>query len=381
MTATDGLAIYVHWPFCFAKCPYCDFNSHVASAVDQARWRAALVRELGHYAGETKGRVVTSVYFGGGTPSLMEPATVGVVLDAAAGHWTLAPEVEITLEANPGSADADRFAGYRAAGINRLSLGVQSLDDGALTFLGRAHSAAEARAALDAGMRTFPRVSFDLICGLPGQTAAAWRAELTEAVALAGDHLSCYQLTVEPGTAFHAFGVAEADEDRAATLYEATADVLDAAGLPAYEIANHAHPGSACRHNMAIWRGGDYLSVGPGAHGRVQGRGATVAIRNRRRPDAWLAAVEAEGHGTADRTPLSPEERRDELVMMGLRLTEGLDRDRFLRRAGAPLEGAVDTAAMDDLVADGFLIRDDRGIRATAAGRLRLDAVTAALLI
>ncbi len=381
MTETDGLGLYVHWPFCVAKCPYCDFNSHVAEAVDQARWRAALVRELGHYATETKGRTVTSIYFGGGTPSLMDPAAVAGVLDAVAGRWALADDAEITLEANPGSADAGRFAGYRSAGVNRLSLGVQSLDDGALAFLGRIHGAAEARAAIDLATRTFPRLSFDLIYGLPGQTPATWRAELTEAAALAGDHLSCYQLTVEPGTPFHARGVAEAGEDRGAALYETTATVLDAAGLTAYEVANHARPGGACRHNLAVWRGGDYVGVGPGAHGRVSGADGTVATRNRRRPDAWLAAVEAQGHGTADRTPLSAEERRDELVMMGLRLTEGLEAERFQRRAGMPLEEAVRASAVDDLVAGGFLVRDGRGIRATAAGRLRLDAVTGALLV
>ncbi|MFO1153218.1 MAG: radical SAM family heme chaperone HemW [Rhodospirillales bacterium] len=385
-TGTDTpLAVYIHWPFCRSKCPYCDFNSHVAAvAPDQDRWRRAYLRELAGFAAmlrEDGGqRTIASIFFGGGTPSLMTPALVGAILDAIAGHWPVAADVEITLEANPTSAEAERFAGYRRAGVNRLSLGVQALDADALAFLGRRHSVAEATAALALAVRHLPRVSFDLIYARPGQTAAAWRRELAMATDLAGDHLSVYQLTIEPGTAFHRERVATLDDDAAADLYEVTQGVLDAAGLPAYEISNHARPGGACRHNLAVWRGEDYLGIGPGAHGRISQDGTCEGWRCLNAPDRWLAAVERTGHGLAMRTPLTVGERSEELVMLGLRLTEGIDRARFAARVGADPVACLDPRALDGLAAAGFIAVNAASVRATAAGRLRLNAVLARLL-
>jgi oxygen-independent coproporphyrinogen-3 oxidase len=382
--AVAELALYVHWPFCKSKCPYCDFNSHVRSSIDEARWRAALLAELDHYAAETAGRRLTSIFFGGGTPSLMAPATAAAVIERAARHWTPADDVEVTLEANPTSVEAARLSGFRAAGVNRVSLGVQALDDRALRFLGRGHNAAEARAALVLAAQAFPRFSFDLIYGRPGQTVAAWESELDEALALAGDHLSLYQLTIEQGTAFataYARGdFVLPDEDLAGALYETTQARLDAAGLPAYEISNHARPGGACRHNLIYWRYGDYVGVGPGAHGRLTRGASKYATRQRRAPETWLAAVEKQGHGTEEVAVVAAEERLEELLMMGLRLVDGVSRARFAAEIGQEIEAALDPARLEELAAAGFLIVDTGGIRATPAGLQRLNAVLAALL-
>ena len=349
--AEAGFAIYVHWPFCRSKCPYCDFNSHVREAINQERWRAALLRELDHFADETVGRTVTSVFFGGGTPSLMEPATAAALIDRVAARWPVASDVEITLEANPTSVEAGRFAGFRAAGVNRASLGVQALDDAALRFLGRGHSAAEALAAVDTAARHFARFSFDLIYARPGQTAEAWTAELHRALDHAGGHLSAYQLTIEPGTAFHTLhrrgGLPVPDEDTGAALYETTQRVLDAAGLRAYEISNHARPGEECRHNLTYWRYGDYVGIGPGAHGRLTLDGAKLATRTHRAPEAWLALVERGGHAEKPREPIEPRNRLDELMMMGLRLTEGVNRRRAAAECGADLAALLDAAEQD----------------------------------
>jgi oxygen-independent coproporphyrinogen-3 oxidase len=378
----DPLAIYVHWPFCVSKCPYCDFNSHVRDAVDHRRWREALLAELRYWADETGRRDIGSIFFGGGTPSLMEPETVAAAIDTAAKHWKFSDDVEITLEANPNSAEAARFAAYRKAGVNRISLGVQALDDDALQMLGRAHDAKEALAAIGVAAENFPRFSFDLIYARPEQTVAAWRDELTRALAYAGDHLSVYQLTIEKGTPFfaaHRKGALRVpDEDEAAALYETTQEVLEARGMPAYEISNHARPGQESRHNLAYWRSADYLPIGPGAHGRVTKDGTTFAITNRRAPEAWLEAVERAGHATEECRALTSEERRDEVVMMGLRIAEGISRDRFRARTGKDIEVALDPACISKL--SDFLTLDDKGLRATAAGRMRLNAVLAALL-
>ncbi|HEX7969015.1 MAG TPA: radical SAM family heme chaperone HemW [Stellaceae bacterium] len=385
MTTDSGFALYIHWPFCKSKCPYCDFNSHVRDGIEQARWRNALLAELDHAAAETAGRPVTSVFFGGGTPSLMDPATVAALLDRAASRWSMAADVEVTLEANPTSVEAERFAALRAAGVNRLSLGVQALDDRALRFLGRGHDATEAIAAVALARRHFERSSFDLIYARPGQTLAEWQAELDRAVALAGDHLSVYQLTIEPGTAFataHGRGDwALPDDELAGALYEATQERLAAAGLAPYEISNHARSGGECRHNLTYWRYGDYAGVGPGAHGRITLDGAKLATRRLRAPETWLAAVEERGHGMQERTALTREERREEMLMMGLRLAEGVDRARFRVEAGEELEAALGGGRLAELVAGGFLMLDDRGLRATAAGRQRLNAVLGALLV
>ncbi len=383
--ADTGFGIYIHWPFCTSKCPYCDFNSHVAGTLDQGRWRAALLRELSHFAEQTGGRTVTSIFFGGGTPSLMDPRTVADLIAAVGGHWPVRGDVEITLEANPTSVEAGRFAAFRAAGVNRLSLGVQALDDNALAFLGRGHSAAEAKAAVALAAAHFPRFSFDLIYGRPGQTAPAWRRELKQVLEIADGHLSLYQLTIEPGTRFHAEGVEEPDDETGAALYQVTQELLDAAGLPAYEISNHARPGAESRHNLTYWRGGDYVGVGPGAHGRLTspagGAAHTEALNQIRMPEHWLAAVEAKGHGTTKRSVLSPQTRGREVLMMGLRLSEGVSRRRFRRLTGRRLENAVDAARLRDLIDGGFLVLDDERLRATSAGRLRLNAVLASLLV
>ncbi|MDE2227669.1 MAG: coproporphyrinogen III oxidase [Alphaproteobacteria bacterium] len=377
------LAVYVHWPFCKSKCPYCDFNSHVRERIDEARWRRALLAELAWWAEQTEGATVTSVFFGGGTPSLMAPETVAAILESVGRHWRHASDCEVTLEANPTSVEAARFAALRQAGVGRVSLGVQALDDAALKFLGRGHSAAEARTALDLARATFPRFSFDLIYARPGQTVASWERELAAALALAGDHLSLYQLTIEPGTAF-AMSFARGDfalpdGDAAGALYEATQAVLESVGLPAYEISNHARPGQECRHNLAYWRGQDYLGVGPGAHGRLTSGPARFATRQRKAPETWLASVESVGHGTEDMVRLAPEERRSELAMMGLRLAEGVPRDRFFAATGLGFEDAFG-ARLAPLLEGGFLELDERALRATPAGRQCLNAVLGRLL-
>ncbi len=385
MTAVSDLALYIHWPFCKSKCPYCDFNSHVREGVDQRRWRDALLAELDRAAAETAGRRIGSIFFGGGTPSLMEPETVAALIARAVERLGLAENAEITLEANPTSVEAARFRALADAGVNRLSLGVQALDDRALRFLGRGHDAAEALAAIALARRHFARFSFDLIYARPGQTPAAWLAELDRALDLAGDHLSLYQLTIEAGTAFAtAFArgdFALPDEDLAGALFEATQARLEAAGLPAYEISNHARAGGESRHNLAYWRGEDYAGIGPGAHGRLTQGGRTFAVRSHRAPETWLAAVEQQGDGSAERLALTPAERRRELLMMGLRLAEGVDRARFRAAAGAEIEAALDKARLADLVEGGFVALDAQGLRATAAGRQRLDAVLRALVV
>ncbi|MDJ0949957.1 MAG: radical SAM family heme chaperone HemW [Alphaproteobacteria bacterium] len=384
MAAEPGFGVYVHWPFCLSKCPYCDFNSHVREAVPEARWRRALLAELDHYAQGTPGRTVTSVFFGGGTPSLMQPETVAAVLERIRALWPTAPDLEVTLEANPGAVEAQRFAGYAAAGVSRLSLGVQALSDEALAMLGRVHDRAEAVAAIELAHASFPRVSFDLIYARPEQTPAAWRAELDEALALAGEHLSVYQLTVEPGTAFHRqrrLGrLRLPDENSQAALYDLTQERLRAAGLPAYEISNHARPGAVCRHNLTYWRYGDYVGVGPGAHGRLTGPARKVATMQHRLPETWLDAVETAGHGTREETPLTFADRREEMVMMSLRLAEGLDRDRFAAETGETLAQAFPAERLNPLLDARFLIADEAGLRATPKGWRRLDAVLGALL-
>jgi oxygen-independent coproporphyrinogen-3 oxidase len=384
----EGFGLYVHWPFCVSKCPYCDFNSHVAEHVDQAAWRAALLAELAHYAQRTPGRTLTSIFFGGGTPSLMDPGTAAAIVAAAGAHWTCSDDLEVTLEANPGTVDAARFADFRGAGVNRLSMGVQALNDRDLAFLGRRHDVAQARAAWTAAARIFPRVSFDLIYARPGQTLADWRDELAAALreveAHGIAHLSLYQLTMEEGTpmaADHARGAfALPGEDLAADLYVLTAELCGAVGYGAYEISNHARAGAACRHNLTYWRGGDYVGIGPGAHGRLTVGGATCATRQIRAPAVWLKRVQAAGAGTQAEEPLAPRARAEELVMMGLRLAEGLDKARFKRLAGADLSSAIDPTAAVRLMTLGFLAEDERALAATPRGRLALNEVLRQLL-
>ncbi|MDP5307026.1 radical SAM family heme chaperone HemW [Paracoccus spongiarum] len=371
-----GFGLYVHWPFCAAKCPYCDFNSHVAARVDQPRWAEALCAEIGRLGAELPGRHLNSIFLGGGTPSLMAPETVDRVIGAARAAWGFANDIEITLEANPTSVEKARFRGYADAGVNRLSMGIQALNDDDLRRLGRMHSVAEARAAFDVARDCFGRVSFDLIYARQGQTAAAWRAELQEALQMAVDHLSLYQLTIEPGTAFGARAAAGGlrglpDDDLAADMYLETQDICAAWGMAGYEISNHAAPGSESRHNLIYWRQGDWAAVGPGAHGRISLPEGRMATEAHAMPTAWLEAVEARGTAESLRALVPPQEQATEYLLMAMRLSEGLDLARHARLAGAPLDGGA-IARLEDL----GMVRCEAGrLRATAAGRPVLNAI------
>jgi putative oxygen-independent coproporphyrinogen III oxidase len=373
-----GFGVYIHWPFCAAKCPYCDFNSHVRAGVDQDRWRRALTAQIAAAAVETSGRRVDTVFFGGGTPSLMPPETVAAAIEAIRAGWTLAEGAEITLEANPTSVEAGRFRGYAAAGVNRLSMGVQSLRDADLRALGRMHTAAEARAAFDVARDCFGRVSFDLIYARQGQDMAGWRAELTEALAMAVDHLSLYQLTIEPGTRFGELAARGRlrglpSDGLGADLFQATREICATAGMPAYEISNHARPGSESRHNLIYWRYGDYVGIGPGAHGRITRGGRRWAVEAVARPEAWLEAVEG-GADPSTREEVLAEAQSVEMMLMGLRLAEGVSLARFEALTGRPLTVAPD-------LRDLGLVEIEAGrIRATAKGVPLLNAVLESLL-
>lgn len=371
-----GFGLYVHWPFCLAKCPYCDFNSHVADQIDQPRWQRAYLAEIDRVAAETEGRVLRTVFFGGGTPSLMEPGLVAAVLGRIRSRWPLANDLEVTMEANPSSVEAGRFRAYAEAGVNRISMGIQALDDAHLRALGRLHTVAEARRAFETARATFARVSFDLIYARQHQALGDWRRELSEALAMAADHLSLYQLTIEDGTAFgdrFARGrlAGLPSDDLAADLYAATQDLCEAVGMPAYEVSNHAKTGSESRHNLIYWRYGDYASIGPGAHGRLTLEGRRFATETPKAPMTWLSQVEAQGYGESARDGLSAGEQAAEHLMMGLRLAEGIDLDRHARLAGAPLDAAA-VARLEDL---GMVSRDGARLRATGQGRMVLNAV------
>jgi putative oxygen-independent coproporphyrinogen III oxidase len=369
----EPLALYVHWPFCVSKCPYCDFNSHVRSSIDQDEWRGALLADLDYEVRTLPDRKLTSIFFGGGTPSLMEPATVEAIIRAATSRWSAAGDIEITLEANPNSVEAARFADLAKAGVDRLSLGLQSFDDRALQFLGRAHSAREGFKALEIAQKNFRRVSFDLIYALPGDTEASWSASLGQALALGTSHLSLYQLTIEPGTRFAAMvarGELEPLEpDAAAALYELTDAMASAAGMPGYEISNHARRGHESRHNLTYWRYGDYAGVGPGAHGRRLG----MRTVRHRKPENFLSAVGQKGSGIAEEARLSAIEAADEALVMGLRLREGIDVGTIAGRFG--LDSIVDPHRLERLVDSGHLERNGTRIALTSAGRLLLDHI------
>jgi putative oxygen-independent coproporphyrinogen III oxidase len=377
----QAFGVYVHWPFCLSKCPYCDFNSHVRhAAIDEERFARAFAREIEATAARAQGRVVSSIFLGGGTPSLMQVQTVGAILDAIGKHWRVASDVEVTLEANPTSVEATRFAGYRAAGVNRVSLGVQALDDASLKELGRLHSAREALDAVAIARKAFERYSFDLIYARPDQTPLMWADELELAVKEAAEHLSLYQLTIEEGTPFfglHAAGKLKTpDETVARALYDVTQEVCARHGLPAYEISNHARKGAECRHNLVYWRGEEYAGIGPGAHGRLDVDGVRHATATEKRPEAWLMRVEANGHGLVTDDCLTREERADEFLLMGLRLAEGIDPERYAALAGRPL----DPRRIALLSKEGAIIVDADGrLRVTQAGFPVLDAVVADL--
>ena len=376
-----GFGIYVHWPFCASKCPYCDFNSHVRTKpIDEARYVAAFRTELAHRAKLAPGRTVGSVFFGGGTPSLMKPATVEAILEAIAENWTVAPGAEITLEANPTSVEAGRFRGYKAAGVNRVSLGVQALNDADLKALGRLHTVAEAKAAVETATSIFDRASFDLIYARSGQTPAQWKTELQDAVRRAPEHLSLYQLTIEPDTMFErlrdAGKLVVPDAETGRQLWDVTQEVMQGAGMPAYEVSNHSRPGAESRHNLTYWRYGEYAGVGPGAHGRLMTTRGRRAQSTEKHPEMWLTVVEGEGHGLVEDDQLSQEEQGDEFLLMGLRLAEGIEPKRFEALTGKPLSGS----RISSLVADGMVEMTPLGrIRVTSEGFPVLDAVVADL--
>lgn len=376
-----GFGLYIHWPFCAAKCPYCDFNSHVAQEIDQNRWCRAYLSEIDRVAAQTGDRILNSVFFGGGTPSLMDPEVVQAVLDRVRRSWRLANDVEITLEANPTSIESGRFRAYSEAGVNRISMGMQALNDTDLKRLGRMHSAAEGRAAFGIARKHFARVSFDLIYARQGQDLASWESELNEALAMAVDHFSLYQLTIEDGTAFGRLAKAGKlrdlpDEDRAADLYLRTQEICEAAGLPAYEVSNHAQSGAESRHNLVYWRYGDYAGIGPGAHGRLTLDGQRHATETPKAPGVWLDAVETKGCGSHAPEPLGREEQVTEFLLFGLRLTEGIDPRRFEALAGHPLS----PKALGDLREYGLIAPEQGRIRATREGRAVLNAVIRELM-
>ncbi|MCC1480954.1 radical SAM family heme chaperone HemW [Roseibaca sp. Y0-43] len=376
-----GFGLYVHWPFCQAKCPYCDFNSHVSAQVDQSAWARAYLSEIDRIAAETGPRVLNTIFFGGGTPSLMDPELVATIIDRARARWPAANDLEVTLEANPTSVEAGRFRAYAAGGVNRISMGIQALNDADLKRLGRMHSLSEARAAFDIARATFDRVSFDLIYARQYQTLDDWQAELTEALSMAVDHLSLYQLTIEPGTAFGARAAKGGlhglpDDDIAADMYLATQEICDRHGLPAYEVSNHARPGAQSRHNLIYWRYGDYAGIGPGAHGRLTLNGTRWAAQTPLMPNTWLNQVTTQGHGETPREAIPPEEQALEHIMMGLRLAEGLDMDRFARLNGAPLP----QARVDGLLSQGLVTTNGPRLTATPAGRAVLNGVLRELL-
>ena len=385
LAANPALALYVHWPFCLSKCPYCDFNSHVAKTIDHGRWADALQQDLRHHAtwAGKEGQPLSSVFFGGGTPSLMAPETMAAIIDTLRAIFPSSPDIEITMEANPTSVEADRLEAFRDAGVNRLSMGIQSLNDAALAYLGREHSATEARAALAKAQAIFPRVSADFIYARSHQRVEDWEDELEAILDLGLEHLSLYQLTLEPGTAFYSrhqrglLDVPDADEGR--RFYDLTQEKTDAGGCPAYEISNHAKPGQESRHNLIYWQSHDWLGIGPGAYGRFWRGGQRIESRNRRDPAAWLDDVMTHGHAIDQITEEQPEDFAQEALMMGLRLHQGVDLDRIIRIAG-PIDAWGDARALDQMVDGGLLHRDGMTIKLTPDGRPLLNTILARLL-
>ncbi len=368
---TRPFGLYIHWPFCVSKCPYCDFNSHVSNAVDHDQWRTAFVQELDRVFVESKGHRISSIFFGGGTPSLMQAKTVEAILDRAQALWGFTDGVEITLEANPTTVESHTFRDFRQAGVNRLSIGIQSLEEEVLKFLGRAHNMSEARTALELAAKSFDRYSFDLIYARPDQTLAGWQAELREALTLSAGHLSLYQLTIEPGTDFHKRGIAPIDEDLGADMYDLTQEIMEEAGLPAYEISNHAKPGQESRHNLVYWQGDEYIGLGPGAHSRFQNQ----AIHQIYKPDLWLKAIAEKQSGEQKRRALKMDERIIELILMGMRLREGMSASHFAALTGKTLLDSLDPQGLADMLEMGFVEWADDHLRPTEEGRKCLNGV------
>ena len=373
---TSSMGVYIHWPFCNTKCPYCDFNSHVTENIDHNRWQQALLTELSYFANDTKNRTVTSVFFGGGTPSLMASETAALLIEAIKTHWTTQKDLEITLEANPSTAEAKRFRAFREAGINRLSLGVQSLRNEHLKFLGRGHSVDDAEKAIRLAKKYFPNFSFDLIYGIRGQTRSDWKEELKRAIGLAQNHLSVYQLTIEPGTSFFINKVKSATEKMGVVLYQDTQTILEEFGFVAYEISNHARMGQFCQHNLNIWRGSDYAGIGPGAHSRLTGTKGTNSIYQIYSPTRWLKKVEETGHAIARRKSTGKHERAEEILMNGLRLSDGISREKLKE-----LDFVINKKRLKRMIIGDFLELDSSGLRATKSGRLCLNEVLCQLLL
>lgn len=384
MPKKGQIGIYIHWPFCLAKCPYCDFNSYVSKNRDETRWCAAYIKALEHYAARTANQDVISVFFGGGTPSLMPQSTVQAITDTIYKLWHVSPDVEITLEANPTSVEISKFKDFRAAGINRVSLGVQSLNDDDLKFLGREHSAKEAVKAIEVAAQTFERYSFDLIYARPGQTLGSWEQELKQALPLARGHMSLYQLTIERSTPFymdHAQGKFTMPKDElAADFYTLTQEIMSTAGLPAYEVSNHAAHGQESRHNLIYWQYGDYIGIGPGAHGRLTQNGRKYATREHRAPELWLKYVEEQNHAAHPFTDLTPEDQFFEGLMMGLRLTGGLDLEDLSARTGTPWRSALEPEKIDTLQTQGWAEINSAHLRLSTEGLLRLNAIVPYIL-
>jgi len=368
--------LYIHWPYCVSKCPYCDFNSHVAQTIDHAQWAQAFEAELHRVFQESKGQQVSSIFFGGGTPSLMAPQTVNRILETTASLWGVRDDVEITLEANPTTVESDTFANFKHAGINRLSIGIQSLRPDVLKFLGRAHSVEEGYRALELAAKTFDRYSFDLIYARPNQSLADWQDELTQALSLSAGHLSLYQLTIEPGTAFYKDNVPAAEENLGADLFDLTQTMMEQAGMPAYEISNHAKPGEESRHNLVYWQGDDYIGIGPGAHSRLN----NFAIHQIYKPDLWLNGVLENGTGEQKRKKLAPDERAVELLMMGLRLKNGINCKKFQQVSGKSLQSCLDPDGLDLLLTHDLIEWDQQHLRPTYEGRKCLDGVLEKLI-
>ena len=381
---TETFGLYIHWPFCRAKCPYCDFNSHVRAAIDEQEWCQALLQELDYVGQQTHGRTLTSVFFGGGTPSLMSAETVGKLLEKLSDYWHPSPTLEVTLEANPNSVEANKFKDFKRAGVNRLSLGIQALRDDALKFLGRVHDRREAIQAIQTAAAIFPRYSFDLIYARPQQIPTEWRQELTEALTLAGDHLSLYQLTIEPGTAFytahHRGSWQIPDSDESAELYQLTQSIMEQHGMPAYEISNHARPGHECQHNLVYWRYQDYACIGPGAHGRLTMGGDKFAIKNIKAPELWRDAVSKNGHGQQEKIMLTPDEQVHECLLMGLRLKEGIPYARIESITQRPLSDSFSNDKLQALVNEGYVDSSPQSLCLTNAGQLRLNSILKFLL-
>jgi putative oxygen-independent coproporphyrinogen III oxidase len=378
-----GFGLYIHWPFCLAKCPYCDFNSHVREQIDAAAWHAALLRELDYWGEQTKGRALSSIFFGGGTPSLMPPDTVAALIEKAKHYWLTDEQLEVTLEANPTSVEAAKFAAFRQAGVNRVSVGIQALREADLKALGRQHDVGQAQRALELAALHFPRFSFDLIYAREGQSVAQWREELNEALQYGAQHMSLYQLTIEPGTQFatlHQRGDLKIpDEDTGAALYELTQELCEAKGLPTYEISNHAAPGQECRHNLTYWHYGDYVGIGPGAHGRVTLGDEKLATRTHRAPEEWLKRVGEHGHGLTEQTAVPKSEQLDEFLLMGLRTRTGISRTRLRREFGGDVDKVLRADKLPILQKHGLIELSEISLRATAEGRVKLNALLAEL--